>query len=218
MDEQQEHGYESSGRPESAPTPPGTGGEESVSYGHPDSHREVVGRAGEPRHPGGPNREAASGEEQIGDPDDVLNQDPALLEEAEEPDFQEDPGTTDVMEAVEEGLPYFPPTDPVVAPDPDDEEGLEIVGGFASDALEGPLEEELLPAPVRRGDDELAAAVHRALRADSYTTDLNIEVEVEDGVVYLRGMVTSLEDIEQAEEVAGRVPGIEDVVEELEIV
>jgi osmotically-inducible protein OsmY len=71
---------------------------------------------------------------------------------------------------------------------------------------------------VRRNDDELAEAVTRALRADSYTTDLAIEVEVEDGVVYLRGQVTSLEDIEQAEEVAGRVPGVEDVEEELEIV
>ena len=108
--------------------------------------------------------------------------------------------------------------EPVIRPDPDDEEGLEVVGGFAADSLEGPLEDEQLPPQVRRNDDELALAVTRALRADSYTTDLNIEVEVVDGVVYLRGVVTSLEDIEQAEEVAGRVPGVEDVEEELEIV
>jgi hypothetical protein len=106
----------------------------------------------------------------------------------------------------------------VIRPDPDDEEGISVVGGFAADSLEGPLEDEQVPPQVRRGDDELALAVTRALRADSYTTDLNIEVEVEDGVVYLRGVVSSLEDIEQAEEVAGRVPGVEDVEEVLEIV
>ena len=235
MDDQAEHGYESEGRSQSAPTRPGEGGYERASYGHPDSGREQVGRPGEPHHPGGPNPEAAPDDDRVEEalrgapvsgadgerstePEDVLNLDAELLVEGEEPDFQDSPGTTDVMLAVEEGLPYFPPIDPVIRPNPDDEEGIEVLGGFATDALEGPLEEEQLPPQVRRGDDELASAVARALRADSYTTDLNIEVEVVDGVVYLRGLVSSLEDIEQAEEVAGRVPGIEDVEEELEIV
>ena len=235
MDEQAEHGAESQGRAQSAPTRPGEGGYERASYGHPDSGREQVGRVGEPEHPGGPNAEAAPDDDRVAEalwgapvsgadgewstePDDVLNLDAELLVEGEEPDFQASPGTTDVMLAVEEGLPYFPPIDPVIRIDPDDEEGISVAGGFATDALEGPLEAEQLPPQARRGDDELGMAVTRALRADSYTTDLHIEVEVVDGVVYLRGMVTSLEDIEQAEEVAGRVPGVEDVEEELEIV
>ena len=37
-------------------------------------------------------------------------------------------------------------------------------------------------------------------------------------MVYLTGKVRSLEDIEQAEQVAGSVPGVEEVEEELEIV
>jgi hypothetical protein len=146
-----------------------------------------------------------------------LSLDPDLLVDSDEPDFQDDVGTTDVELAVEEGLTYIPPMDPVVMPD-DSDDGLEVVGGFASDSLESPLTQDQGPARLRRNDVDLVEAVTRALRADGYTTDLNIEVEVEDGVVYLRGQVTSLEDIEQAEEVAGRVPGVEDVEEELEIV
>jgi osmotically-inducible protein OsmY len=53
---------------------------------------------------------------------------------------------------------------------------------------------------------------------DAYTTDLNIEVEVEDGVVYLHGTVGSLDDVEQAEQIAGSVPGVVEVDEDLEIV
>jgi hypothetical protein len=213
-----EHGYESSGNPQSAPTRPGEGGYQRGEHDWP----EEVGRVGEPRHPGTEGQAEADLLDLTGRPatgsDDVMSLDPDLLVDSDEPDFVEDVGTTDVMLAVEEGLTYIPPLDPVVASDPDSEEGLEVVGGFATDSLEAPLDQDQVPARVRRNDDELAEAVTRALRADSYTTDLAIDVEVEDGVVYLRGQVTSLEDIEQAEEVAGRVPGVEDVEEELEIV
>lgn len=213
-----EHEYESSGNPQSMPTRPGEGGYDRG----PHAGREIVGRRGEPQHPGTAGQAAEDLEDLDGrsaiDPDDVLSLDPDLLVDAEEPDFQEDAGTTDVMLAVEEGLTYIPAMDPVVMTDEDSDEGLEVVGGFASDSLEAPLTQDQGPARLRRSDEELAEAVTRALRADGYTTDLNIEVEVEDGVVYLRGQVTSLEDIGQAEEVAGRVPGVEDVEEELEIV
>ncbi|HMA37464.1 MAG TPA: BON domain-containing protein [Chloroflexia bacterium] len=71
---------------------------------------------------------------------------------------------------------------------------------------------------LKYNDDELAEKVTHALRNDAYTTDLDIDVEVEDGIVYLRGRVNSLDDVEQAEEVAGRVDGVVDVEEELEII
>jgi hypothetical protein len=213
-----EHGYESSGNPQSAATRPGEGGYERGEHDLP----EEVGRMGEPQHPGTAGQDAADLLDLTGQPvtgaEDVMSLDADQLVDSDEPDFMDDVGTTDVMLAVEEGLTYIPPIDPVVAPDPDSEEGLDVVGGFATDSLESPLEPIQVPPRMRRNDDELAEAVARALRADSYTTDLAIDVEVEDGVVYLRGQVTSLEDIEQAEEVAGRVPGVEDVEEELEIV
>ena len=46
------------------------------------------------------------------------------------------------------------------------------------------------------------------------TTDLPIEVWVKDGVAFLRGRVPGIED---AEEVAGRLPEVRNVVEQLEI-
>ncbi len=213
-----EHGYESSGSPQTAPTRAGEGGYDRG----PHAGHEEVGRVGEPDHPGTAGQAAEDLEDLMGrsaiDPDDVLSLDPNLLVDSDEPDFMDDAGTTDVMLAVEEGLTYIPPIDPVVLPDDAASEGLEVVGGFATDSLEGPLDQDQVPARMRRNDEELVEAVTRALRADGYTTDLAIDVEVEDGVVYLRGQVGSLEDIEQAEDVAGRVPGVEDVEEELEIV
>ncbi len=213
-----EHGYESGGNPQTAPTRAGEGGYERGAHDLP----EEVGRRGEPEHPGTEGQAAEDLEDLMGrsaiDPDDVLSLDPDLLVDSDEPDFMDDAGTTDVMLAVEEGLTYIPPIDPVLMPDDGADGDLEVVGGFATDSLEGPLDQDQVPARVRRNDDELAEAVTRALRADGYTTDLLIDVEVEDGVVYLRGQVASLEDIEQAEDVAGRVPGVEDVEEELEIV
>jgi len=147
---------------------------------------------------------------------DVLDLGAEFLVEGEEPDFAADPGTTDVLDAVENGDVFFAPTDPVVRP-ATNMEGLDIQGGFADTALDDP-DESPNPVRIKYNDEDIAARVIRALRNDAYTTDLDIDVEVEDGVVYLRGRVNSLDDVEQAEEVAGRVDGVEDVEEELEIV
>ncbi|HET7080532.1 MAG TPA: BON domain-containing protein [Chloroflexia bacterium] len=137
--------------------------------------------------------------------------------ESVEPDFAGDVGTTDVQEVVENGETYFPPTDPVVAP-VDDFEGVEVRGGFAETSLEEPREATRDPARMKLNDDEIAENVLNAIRNDAYTTDLDIDVTVENGIVYLRGRVNSLDDVEQAEEVAGSVEGVVDVEEELEII
>jgi osmotically-inducible protein OsmY len=42
-------------------------------------------------------------------------------------------------------------------------------------------------------------------------------VETVDGVVYLRGTVPGLEDTDLAAEVAARVPGVVDVVDEMTV-
>lgn len=156
------------------------------------------------------------GREIMGTNPDVLNLDDSWLVSGEEPDFMDSPGTTDVIEAVEEAEPYFPPTDPPLTTRPLTNAG--IMGGFATGSDEEPDDTEDSPLRVRGGDDEIAAQVIRALRSDAYTTDMNIHVEVEDGVVYLTGKVRSLEDVEQAEQVAGSVAGVEEVEEDLEIV
>ncbi len=135
-----------------------------------------------------------------------------------EPDFTGDVGTTDSQLAVEEGVPYFPPTDPVVRveDDTDDPESLTIVGGFAESAMD----EDDDPATVYPSiDDDLAEAVMRELRQDAATADLadHIRIRVRGGVVRLTGDVETLEDADEAAAVAERVDGVVDVQEELRV-
>jgi osmotically-inducible protein OsmY len=63
----------------------------------------------------------------------------------------------------------------------------------------------------------LAEAVERELREDAATTSLSIDVFVRRGIVHLRGWVPGLEDADDAEAVAARVPGVIDVVEEIDV-
>lgn len=131
----------------------------------------------------------------------------------DEPDFVEDIGTSDPMEAAAEAIPYFPPTDPVVRPS-HDEEDLEIVGGFGATAMD----EEMGGASFEyRPDEEITSHVLEELKQDALTTDLVINVVTRNGVVYLYGAVPTLEDAENAEAVAARVPGVKEVREELVI-
>ena len=130
-----------------------------------------------------------------------------------EPDFTGDIGTTDPQEAAAEAEPYFFPTDPVVRPASGDEQ-LEVLGGFGATSMDN-----LAGAAGfdERNDDDISQAVLRELAEDALTTDLVIQVDTRNGVVRLRGEVPSLEDAENAEEVAARVPGVREVVEELEV-
>jgi hypothetical protein len=151
--------------------------------------------------------------------------DPAQ-EEAPEPstDTEADVGTTYPREAIEgpwepfeEDRPYFAPTDPVVKPNPTSEQGLDVVGGFeptASDDVGLVQQSSTGPMP---GDDEVKAAVVRELREDAMTTDLELRVEVRDGDVTLRGVVATLDESEAALEVAGRVEGVGNVLDEIQI-
>ena len=109
--------------------------------------------------------------------------------------------------------PAFPPTDPVIAPSANN--NAQILGGFSETSLDDVTAE---PSALdgKPGDEALADAVRRELREDASTTALNVIVTVREGVAYLRGGVEGLEDIDNAESVAGRVPGILEVVEELE--
>jgi len=131
------------------------------------------------------------------------------------PDFTSEVSADDAMEAASEAEPYFPAIDPVVKPDRSTD-GIEMVGGFARSADEPDAATANLPGRPR-GDDELREAVLAALHADAATTDLVLEVEAQDGVVFLRGIVPSLDDADLAESVAARVPGVEEVQDELEI-
>ena len=60
-------------------------------------------------------------------------------------------------------------------------------------------------------------AIRRELSEDSATNGLDLEVTVRRGIARLRGIVPDVIDAENAMEVASRVPGVLDVLDELEL-
>ena len=61
-----------------------------------------------------------------------------------------------------------------------------------------------------RDEEDIRDDVIRELREDSLTTDLKLTVDVRRGVVILTGTVQTLDDAENAQAVAARVPGVGD--------
>jgi len=104
---------------------------------------------------------------------------------------------------------FVPPVDPVGT-------DREVIGGLQESSME---DIEVAPSALdgALGDEAIRDAVLRELREDSQTRDLELDVEVEQGRVLLRGHVLFIEDVDSAEEVAGRVPGVVEIEEELEV-
>jgi len=130
-------------------------------------------------------------------------------------DFTDQPLTTDAQAVVEDGdgsEVFFAPTDPVLRTGAHGEP--EIAGGFSPTA-EAPTPERSSDGGV--GDEAIADAVRDALALDASTADLQLNVEVDAGVVRLRGTVSSIEDDENAEAVASAVPGVTEVADETEL-
>jgi osmotically-inducible protein OsmY len=125
-----------------------------------------------------------------------------------------DSGSFDELASVEPDTTYFAPTDPVIGIGK--HQILEVEGGFEATS-DDTIEVDRSAINNQIGDEALAEAIQRELREDAATTDLNIQVEVDQGMVYLHGAVSDLEDAENAEEVAGRVPGVIEVVDDLDI-
>jgi osmotically-inducible protein OsmY len=107
---------------------------------------------------------------------------------------------------------YSPPDDPVITTDA--RGAVRVLGGFGEDSDE-PVERSAMDSAP--GDEALADAIRRELSEDAATADLSILVVVRQGVAHLRGRVADLDDAENAEAVAARVPGVREVVEELDV-
>lgn len=142
-----------------------------------------------------------------------------------DPDFTERAGLNDPINAAgpesselddpaSSGEVYTPPVDPVITTDAHG--AAHVLGGFAIDSAED-VSVEPSTSDGAPGDEALADAIRRELAEDAATTDLEIVVAVRRGVAHLRGRVPDLEDADNAEEVAGRVPGVREVVEELDV-
>ena len=121
------------------------------------------------------------------------------------------PSGTHADDQTEEGDEvYIPPTDPVRGSD------NEPLGGFQTTALDDDRKpvSQVVGGPADVG---LEDAVLLELRQDAATTHLQLRVSSTEGVVRLRGVVDDIEDAENAEEVAARVPGVVEVIDETEV-
>jgi BON domain len=116
--------------------------------------------------------------------------------------------TGDAEVAAEEGMTWVPPVDPPVIPS-DDPGGIEIAAGFGVTGLDGQVDTE----------DGVSERVREALRADAATSRYADELGIGaiNGVVALRGVVDDIEDGDNVVEVASRVSGVADVIDELDV-
>lgn len=127
--------------------------------------------------------------------------------------------TTDARVSVEEGISYFPPTDPPVDIS-DDPEGIEVASGFQSTSVDDNLRvrrnEAVEPGMVvDTRDAEIVDNVVRELNEDAATTQLNIHVASVGGRVFLTGYVSHPVDADVAGAVADRVDGVGEVIDRL---
>jgi osmotically-inducible protein OsmY len=113
----------------------------------------------------------------------------------------------------ETDAPYFPATDPVITMSSGE---VEILGGFSSTSLDDLR--VAVSADGQVGDEALADAVQLELREDASTTDLPIVVHVRDGIAYLHGRVLDLVDCDNAVDVASHVPGVDEIVDLLDVI
>ena len=117
--------------------------------------------------------------------------------------------------ATEEGVPYDPPTDRVIS-EARGTDGPDVAGTAPTDA--GELERE---DAIQRGDgiaprdDELAADVVEALRDSDVPAGDRIRVAATGSRVTLSGEVESVDILDEILGIAGDVPGVDEVVDEV---
>ena len=125
--------------------------------------------------------------------------------------------TDDPMVATEEGVPYVPPMDRVVS-EARGTAGVDVAGTDPTDA--GELERAdgiQSPDGLPSRDDELGARVIEALRDSDVPAGDRIRVAAFGSTVVLRGEVESIDVLDEILGIAGDVPGVEDVRDEVSI-
>jgi hypothetical protein len=126
--------------------------------------------------------------------------------------------TADPNVAAEEGMTWVPPSDPPVVPDPEDPQGVQVAAGFGDSAISEPFDHDH-PSETLADEDELSARVREALRADSMTSRYaeTLAIGTRDRTVAIRGVVDDVDDSDNVVEVASRVSGVDEVVDELDV-
>ena len=109
------------------------------------------------------------------------------------------------------------PVDPPVVPS-SGLEGIRVAAGFGTSALDEPYDANHHQAVVP-GEDEMTDRVREALFADSMTTRYaeQLQIETDGGTVWLRGTVDDIDDSDALAEVASRVTGVVEVIDETEL-
>lgn len=143
------------------------------------------------------------------------------LPSEDEGDLADEPGegeTTDPMVATEEGVPYVPPTERVLSEAREEESGSEAAGAPRTDDEELELQPPPDVEPERAPRDEaLLAEALAALRRSDLTAGDRVQVDAADHTIWVRGEVESPEIAEEIVAVVGDLPGVSEVVDELEI-
>ena len=91
----------------------------------------------------------------------------------------------------------------------------ELIGGFEASSMDSLEVDASVLSGV--GDEAIVAAILRELKEDSATAGLAVRVSSRAGVVRLRGTVPTLDDADNAAEVAARVPGVIEVRDDLQV-
>lgn len=152
--------------------------------------------------------------------------------------------TDDPLVASEEGVPYIPPSDPVLSRSRFTESGPDVAGTAPTDAgeleredeiqLDQPDEIEAAPEDELESeagepagdvelirdlptDDELAADVIEALRDSDVPAGDRLAIAAVGGRVTVRGSVESIDVLDELLGIVGDVPGVEEVVDEVAI-
>ena len=126
--------------------------------------------------------------------------------------------TDDPLVAIEEGVPYVPPSDRVLSDVRVDEAGPDVAGTAPSDAEELGREESIqtddgsLPR-----DGELQMDVVEALRASEIAADERLSILVDGDTVTVRGEVESVDILDEILGIVGEVRGVGEVVDEVRV-
>lgn len=126
--------------------------------------------------------------------------------------------TDDFLVATEEGVPYTPPNDRVLSDARLSESGVDQAGTDPTDAGELEREDGVQPPDgLRPRDDELQADVIERLRASDVPAGDRLVVAVSGSRVLLHGEVESVDVLDEILGIVGEVPGVDEVIDEVDI-
>lgn len=125
--------------------------------------------------------------------------------------------TDDYLVAQEEALPYDPPSERVLSESRESAGGVDFAGTDATQGGELEREDNVQADGPAPRDDELLGDVIEALRSSDVVSGDRIRVAVNGTQVIVRGEVESIDVSDEVLGIVGDVPGVTDVVDELEV-